>query len=478
MADIKKNKVLHKRSNVEGKMPEGNILDYGEIAINYNANEPFLSIKVSGSTDGTEYVKFSSDDVIFNEIIENEKITAAALTSLSDNKQDKLVSGTSIKTINNTEILGEGNIEITTATSEDIPIIGGPLASAALEIYPDGTVPSGTTFQDLFLSLFCQEIYPSVENGLLSVVNSKYSISIVKPSISADYNSGSLMEIGDNVTINEVVANSVSLSITKPSISGFKNGYSESLTGQIIQTNSISEDWTTDPKDGEVYKLSVSKSKFSGSLPVSTVSASTASECKLPSCTLTVTEGENKYTVTESAPKYVGSHNKISSKYIVSNLGKRNEKNKTPEIAAKSNIEATATSVSNTFTITGVYPIFTNGEECDIDSKKAGEQSALLTPKGQSKFRLINANDDVTIAISFAGHAQAGYTLWIPNGWTLKKAWRLNGVNNEWVTTEDTALFVNNGNEDITIHGNSVQYTKYVWKADEGANKVKFIIGK
>lgn len=43
---------------------------------------------------------------------ENEVVTAAALNDLNSNKQNKLVSGTNIKTINNQSLLGEGNITI------------------------------------------------------------------------------------------------------------------------------------------------------------------------------------------------------------------------------------------------------------------------------------------------------------------------------------------------------------------------------
>ena len=45
-------------------------------------------------------------------VSENEVVTAAALNDLNSNKQNKLVSGTNIKTINNQSLLGEGNITI------------------------------------------------------------------------------------------------------------------------------------------------------------------------------------------------------------------------------------------------------------------------------------------------------------------------------------------------------------------------------
>jgi hypothetical protein len=49
---------------------------------------------------------------IENRLSEDEEVTAAGLNALNESKQDTLVSGTNIKTINNESILGSGNIDI------------------------------------------------------------------------------------------------------------------------------------------------------------------------------------------------------------------------------------------------------------------------------------------------------------------------------------------------------------------------------
>ena len=91
------NTVCHKRSSVitEGvpKQPTTDQIDYGEIAINYAANGETLYIKNSENAiaefkDNKYYQKQLSD------------------------KQDKLVSGTNIKTVNGESLLGDGNIFI------------------------------------------------------------------------------------------------------------------------------------------------------------------------------------------------------------------------------------------------------------------------------------------------------------------------------------------------------------------------------
>ena len=43
-------KVKFKKSVIQGKKPSSNSLEYGEIAINYNAKTPFLSFQTSGDT--------------------------------------------------------------------------------------------------------------------------------------------------------------------------------------------------------------------------------------------------------------------------------------------------------------------------------------------------------------------------------------------------------------------------------------------
>lgn len=53
-----------------------------------------------------------SASAVYNAIVDEEEVISAALNDLNSNKQNKLVSGTNIKTINNQSLLGEGNITI------------------------------------------------------------------------------------------------------------------------------------------------------------------------------------------------------------------------------------------------------------------------------------------------------------------------------------------------------------------------------
>ena len=115
-------KVLFKKSSDSGstenspKYPE--YLEYGEIAINYGAGHEGIIIQ----NDNNELLLFSPDEKIMNYISSKEFVVSEALNELNDKiltvsgevetKQEKLVSGTNIKTINNQSILGNGNITI------------------------------------------------------------------------------------------------------------------------------------------------------------------------------------------------------------------------------------------------------------------------------------------------------------------------------------------------------------------------------
>lgn len=64
---------------------------------------------------------------LINSILYNEEIIATALTDLNDRKQDILVSGENIKTINGINILGNGDITITSSSSINATLSDGVL---------------------------------------------------------------------------------------------------------------------------------------------------------------------------------------------------------------------------------------------------------------------------------------------------------------------------------------------------------------
>ena len=124
-----------------------------------------------------------------------------AAYDLADGKQDALVSGTNIKTINNQSLLGSGNISISGGASLPIATastLGGIKVGSGLSVSSDGTLSAsggGSSWTDIsslawvqstegaatisaktdgFLVVFCAEVYELDDGG--------YSLTIFAPS--------------------------------------------------------------------------------------------------------------------------------------------------------------------------------------------------------------------------------------------------------------------------------------------------------
>ena len=89
------------------------------VSFNTDAGKQDINIPISQIFDPTNYVNVNDFNTYTAatdaRLAEDEEVTAAGLNALNDSlegKQETLVSGTNIKTINNESILGSGNIEI------------------------------------------------------------------------------------------------------------------------------------------------------------------------------------------------------------------------------------------------------------------------------------------------------------------------------------------------------------------------------
>lgn len=82
------NKILIKKTSTPGKIPLSTDLDIGELALNMN------------------------DSILFFKDASNNIKQISGSSGSDPLKQDVLVSGTNIKTVNNLSILGPGNLDI------------------------------------------------------------------------------------------------------------------------------------------------------------------------------------------------------------------------------------------------------------------------------------------------------------------------------------------------------------------------------
>ena len=156
--------IIHKNSSAlvdnNPKLPTSGQLEYGEIAINYAKDKETISLKNSNN----EIVTFTSDKKLDNyytkeEIDNDHLVISSSLNDLNtrlNTKQDTLVSGTNIKTINNQSILGSGNITLTGGSGgggdinviKSVKVNGSALTPDANKAVNITAVPASIVTQD------------------------------------------------------------------------------------------------------------------------------------------------------------------------------------------------------------------------------------------------------------------------------------------------------------------------------------------
>lgn len=121
-----------------------------ELTGNKTAQELGISGNIQGDWDVTDptngaYIKnkptiptktsdLQNDEGFIDNTVNNlaNYTTTSAMTALLNGKQDTLVSGTNIKTINNESLLGSGNITIQGGTSTDVQVNGTSITSGGV----------------------------------------------------------------------------------------------------------------------------------------------------------------------------------------------------------------------------------------------------------------------------------------------------------------------------------------------------------
>ena len=444
-------------------------------------------VKVETKEDGEKYIIFTwkteGDEAKTDEIKVSDFAKLYNAGTAMELAQDgvtfnvKVAANGNFLSVNDSnELIVDDVTTDKTMLKEAITIEGGPLASDAVKAaFKDGVIPAGTDIQAVLKALLCVEIYPEA-----TVNNPSYTASISKPTITAKVNdksisSTALVEVGQVVEFAAVTATKVNTTPTDPKVTGFKHGYSDSLTGDIVDATSITGSWDIKQADETVYTLVCSKSNFDGNVPESDSDA-THSNCQVAACSLTAVQGENSYSVTETAPQYVGTSTAIGSKYIVSNLGGRSEEHKSDAIAAKENIPVTASEQTQTFKVTGTYPMYTNGVVGSLTSENKPSGDNLMSPVDGDGTKLALMGTG-SIVISFASQGLAPYRLYIPQplNWKISKALYTNPLTGK-VEQDGTTFFVKNGTTTRTIQNKSVTYDVYEWAATQGADFVKFTV--
>ena len=129
--------LVNPRSSVRGKAPRANEIEYGEIAVNYNAKEPFIAIKNSESG-----ITRITDSVISGQMTESGFTTVtwddatSAWTFDEVDAKDHLVNGKPGKLYLD---VTDGNVySWDKVEGEYIPVVDKPISSDIIDYEGDG----------------------------------------------------------------------------------------------------------------------------------------------------------------------------------------------------------------------------------------------------------------------------------------------------------------------------------------------------
>ena len=232
-----------------------------------------------------------------------------------------------------------------TKLSQDIQVIGGPLADDLADVFDGGVIPAGTSVETILMKMICKEIFPpfDTEQGTISTSMSLTTLAFDP--------TNTTVEVGTIVTTNALTANNSNYSTTPAKIKGLDKGYSLTENGEK-QEGDMEFAVENVTEASNTHSITLTYTGFTETKP-ETVSA--ASTVTMPAQTLVVREGKCKVSASASGSKYTATSPAVSQEYYnISNVNTRRKE--TATIATKS-LSSTA-SASTGDEVTGVYKYF------------------------------------------------------------------------------------------------------------------------
>lgn len=365
---------------------------------------------------------------------------AGVMSATDKVKVDKIVTdgdGNKYLTDNgNYQELIEDTTE-TIKTTDAIPVAGGPLADLLNKAGINSISPD-TSMQDLFVSLFTKELWPTN----LVFKEGTVSAAIAAPSFTLS-NTG-LVEVGATVTIGKTTLSAATMSTTARTYSGFTYGYSSSNDNTKDSSNTtITVNASNVALNSVNYTM---KRTTNGSVENATANTNHA-QVTLDSKTFKAIEGTNTVKVDITGPTANATFASMPVYYACSNLGKTNKEHKS---VAKDTITKTSSTPSNskTLNVTGVYPYYTNKDNITAFSKLA-----LTT----------NKTLDVTFVAETASNKHA---FKIPAKFNVTKITLLNTLSGKYEDYSVSRFSVTT--ETINVQGTGTQYKVYT--RNDGTN--------
>lgn len=365
---------------------------------------------------------------------------AGVMSATDKVKVDKIVTdgdGNKYLTDNgNYQELIEDTTE-TIKTTDAIPVVGGPLADLLNKAGINSISPD-TSMQDLFVSLFTKELWPTN----LVFKEGTVSAAIAAPSFTLS-NTG-LVEVGATVTIGKTTLSAATMSTTARTYSGFTYGYSSSNDNTKDSSNTtITVNASNVALNSVNYTM---KRTTNGSVENATANTNHA-QVTLDSKTFKAIEGTNTVKVDITGPTANATFASMPVYYACSNLGKTNKEHKT-EPKDTTTKTSTIPSNSKTLNVTGVYPYYTNKDNITTFAKLG-----LTT----------NKTLDVTFVAETASNKHA---FKIPAKFNVTKITLLNTLSGKYEDYSVSRFSVTT--ETINVQGTDVQYKVYT--RNDGTN--------
>lgn len=365
---------------------------------------------------------------------------AGVMSATDKVKVDKIVTdgdGNKYLTDNgNYQELIEDTTE-TIKTTDAIPVAGGPLADLLNKAGINSISPD-TSMQDLFVSLFTKELWPTN----LVFKEGTVSAAIAAPSFTLS-NTG-LVEVGATVTIGKTTLSAATMSTTARTYSGFTYGYSSTNDNTKDSSNTTI---TVNASNAALNSVNYTmKRTTNGSVENATANTNPA-QVTLDSKTFKAIEGTNTVKVDITGPTANATFASMPVYYACSNLGKTSEEHKS---VAKDTITKTSSTPSNskTLNVTGVYPYYTNKDNITTFAKLG-----LTT----------NKTLDVTFVAETASNKHA---FKIPAKFNVTKIMLLNTLSGKYEDYSVSRFSVTT--ETINVQGTDVQYKVYT--RNDGTN--------
>lgn len=311
-------------------------------------------------------------------------------------------------------------------TVSDITIAGGPINATG--IFEGDKIKAGTSVQDILTKLLCKEIFPKPATNPTITVKANGTLD-------------TLMEVNTGVTIPAFTTTTNAGNFN----SGDNDTHQQPDTGSefsnIKFTTTISSGFTN-------YKVATDAPSINQQSGITVSEGANGIKCNV----------SGNYTAPTTTP--------------TTNLGN-------PATGATYTFTAGTATNSTTVSVTGVYPIYSNGTQATgtgtIDKPIVDRDGPTKEPNDPKPHSLIRPGS--TVSFFFASQESAPYTIYIPKGkYTITVAKVLNPTTHAYdsdVSKKFTAA------ETVTLlsGGKGMDYVAYKYSGSNGPNCVQFTIG-